>query len=207
MDGIKGFLQKDTAGMPNWVWLIVVAGGIAAAYFIPKFMGKNSSTDTSSTDTSGQGLGLAIDPTTGLPYAVEGLVPSGAGAGGGGGSSSEPPPPPTTTPPGGGNPPPPKPPPAHRTFKITADFKKQHGGHTLHAIAEMFGISYDALYEANKKLLGPDKNHAKYKVGDVLTIPTATPPKSPILPPGPGGPVVSPRSTVWPGGTTQVRVA
>lgn len=93
--GIQGFLGKDTAGLPNWAWLLVVAGGIAAAYFVPKFLGGQSSSSTSSTDQSAQaqaqgqggptGIGLAVDPTTGLPYAVEGLSPSGGLAGGGGG--------------------------------------------------------------------------------------------------------------------------
>jgi LysM repeat protein len=81
MAKISGFLGKDTAGLPNWAWLVVVGAGLAAAYIVPKFFGSSASTPsststTASTDTTG--LGLAIDPTTGLPYAVEGLVPSGA---------------------------------------------------------------------------------------------------------------------------------
>lgn len=91
-NGIQGFLGKDTAGLPNWGWMLVIVGGIAAAYFVPKFLGGQSSS-TSSTDQSAQaqgqggpsGIGLAVDPTTGLPYAVEGLSPSGGLAGGGGG--------------------------------------------------------------------------------------------------------------------------
>jgi LysM repeat protein len=82
--GFKGFLTGTTAGLPNWAWILVVGGGIAAAYFLPKLLGSSSSsttTPTTGTDTSG--IGLAVDPTTGLPYAVEGLVPSGANAGDG----------------------------------------------------------------------------------------------------------------------------
>src|SRR6266704_1488198 len=79
--GIEGFLKGETAGLPNWAWILIVAAGIAAAVIVPKFFGGASSTDTSSTPDSG--IGLAIDPTTGLPYAVEGLVPLGAGAGAG----------------------------------------------------------------------------------------------------------------------------
>jgi len=91
--GISGFLNKDTAGLPNWAWGLVVVGGIAAAYIVPKFLGgasSTTSTDQTSTNTGtgASGLGLAIDPTTGLPYAVEGLVPSGAGAGAGGRGST-----------------------------------------------------------------------------------------------------------------------
>lgn len=78
---IGGLLKAQTGPLPNWAWLVVIVGGVAAAYLIPKFLNKNSTTqpDQTSTDagTGNSGLGLAIDPTTGLPYAVEGLVPSG----------------------------------------------------------------------------------------------------------------------------------
>lgn len=78
-DGKVGsFLNAETAGLPNWAWLLVVAAGIAAAVFIPKIAGKGI--EKKQETEEGKGLGLAIDPTTGLPYAVEGLVPSG-GAG------------------------------------------------------------------------------------------------------------------------------
>lgn len=87
-------LQKDTAGIPNWGWLLIIGAGIVAAYIVPKFLSGGSSSSSSPTTTSktpdqassdsgtsNSGLGLAIDPTTGLPYAVEGLVPSGGMAG------------------------------------------------------------------------------------------------------------------------------
>jgi hypothetical protein len=84
MPKIGGFLKADTAGLPNWVWLGVIAAGVGVAYFLPKFMGtKQADQASTGTGTDASGLGLAIDPTTGLPYAVEGLVPSGAGAGAG----------------------------------------------------------------------------------------------------------------------------
>jgi hypothetical protein len=83
--GIKGFMTGSTMGLPNWAWILIVGGGIAAAYFLPKLLGSSSSssssTPTTGTGTGTSGIGLAIDPTTGLPYAVEGLVPSGASAG------------------------------------------------------------------------------------------------------------------------------
>jgi hypothetical protein len=91
---VGSFLQQSTAGLPNWAWLLVIAGGIAAAVIVPKFI--NKGTTASTTTPSASGLGLAIDPTTGLPYAVEGLVPSGGITT----STSAPPPPetqPTTT--------------------------------------------------------------------------------------------------------------
>lgn len=80
--GAGSFLSKDTAGLPNWAWIVVIGAGIAAVYVVPKFLGQSSSpSSTSGTSGDTSGLGLAIDPTTGLPYAVEGLVPSGGTTG------------------------------------------------------------------------------------------------------------------------------
>ena len=44
-------------------------------------------------------------------------------------------------------------------------------GDTLNKIAKKFGLTVDALLAANKQI----KNPNKISVGDVLTIPTATP--------------------------------
>lgn len=79
------FLQDETAGLPNWAWGLVVVAGLGIAVIVPKFFGKSGSTNDTATDngsSNASGIGLAVDPTTGLPYAVEGLVPSGATAGG-----------------------------------------------------------------------------------------------------------------------------
>lgn len=97
---IGEFFGRDTAGLPNWAWVLIVGAGIAAAYIVPKLLGNatgTSSQDAASTGTgtNASGLGLAIDPTTGLPYAVEGLVPSGGTAGT---VDNNPPPVPTQTP-------------------------------------------------------------------------------------------------------------
>lgn len=89
MADFKELLSKDTAGLPNWAWVLVVGAGITAAVIIPKLLnGKNSTGTTGTTATTGtdtgtaaSGIGLATDPTTGLPYAVEGLVPSGGTSG------------------------------------------------------------------------------------------------------------------------------
>lgn len=93
---VGGFLQQSTAGLPNWAWVLVIGAGIAAAIIVPKYLNQGQASST--TSSSGNGLGLAVDPTTGLPYAVEGLVPSGGNAGGGttatgggGGTSTQPP--------------------------------------------------------------------------------------------------------------------
>lgn len=57
------------------------------------------------------------------------------------------------------------------TYTITAADMKIKGG-VLHHIAARFGISYDALYNANVSVLGSNKNHAKFSTGTILTIPS-----------------------------------
>ena len=86
-----GFLMGETAGMPNWAWILVVAAGIVLAVIVPRVLNKGgggtatsapgTSTDNLNSGGGSSGLGLAIDPTTGLPYAVQGLVPSGGSSG------------------------------------------------------------------------------------------------------------------------------
>lgn len=66
---MEQFLQKETAGLPNWVWLVVVIGGIGAVYIAPKLFGnKSTSASTAGADTGGgvSGLGGYIP---GGPYA------------------------------------------------------------------------------------------------------------------------------------------
>ncbi len=89
--GASGFLMNETAGVPNWAWVLVVAAGVVLAVIVPRVFGnsKSASTATGSgtandplnSGNGSSGIGLAIDPTTGLPYAVSGLVPSGGSAG------------------------------------------------------------------------------------------------------------------------------
>jgi LysM repeat protein len=86
--GIRGFLERDTAGIPNWAWLIILPAGILAAIFIPRLFGSSSSSAASGTDTSGDlidpSTGLPygnayaayIDPTTGIPYSLEATTPT-----------------------------------------------------------------------------------------------------------------------------------
>ena len=86
-----GFLMGETAGVPNWAWILVVAAGIVLAVIVPRVLNKGgggtatsapgTSTDNLNSGGGSSGLGLAIDPTTGLPYAVQGLVPSGGSSG------------------------------------------------------------------------------------------------------------------------------
>lgn len=90
--GIAGFLGDSTAGLPNWAWLLVIGVGVTAAIVVPKLF-QGGAASSPATTGGASGLGLAIDPTTGLPYAVEGLAPSGGGTV----TSSGPPPLPTAT--------------------------------------------------------------------------------------------------------------
>lgn len=61
-----------------------------------------------------------------------------------------------------------------QTFTLTKTWLAAHKHGPLHQLADMFGITYQQLFDANKSILGNDPNHAKYKAGDVLTIPAAT---------------------------------
>lgn len=83
MDSLKGIFSEKIGPVP--VWLIAVAGGAVIVFLIRRYsssQGTQSSTDAGSSQGSNpSAVGLAVDPTTGLPYAVEGLVPSGAMAG------------------------------------------------------------------------------------------------------------------------------
>lgn len=70
---VGNFLKQSTAGLPNWAWILVVGAGIAAAYFVPKFLGSKTSQPGVTS-----GAVPTVDPATGLPY-----VPGGPYAGGG----------------------------------------------------------------------------------------------------------------------------
>jgi hypothetical protein len=164
---LHNLLSKETAGLPNWAWLLVVAAGLAAAYLIPKFIGGQGSASggdqgTASGDipTSPSGVGLAVDPTTGLPYAVSGLVPSGANAG----ITTPPPPPPQTPPPATTTP---TPPPASQPQKwYTIPKWPNNKSGTFQDIASKFGISVDRLYQLNPQI---NKN-AKLDAGWTIRI-------------------------------------
>ncbi len=94
MEGIKKLLTASTAGLPNWAWILVIGGGIAAAIFVPKLFGGGKS-DTSGTDTTGTDGGTPADLSSLSP-----TVPSVGGYSGPDTSSGygvTPPPVPTTT--------------------------------------------------------------------------------------------------------------
>ncbi|HET7639370.1 MAG TPA: hypothetical protein VFK47_11590, partial [Ktedonobacteraceae bacterium] len=80
--GIAGFLEKETGGVPNWVWGLVIVIGIGAAYIVPKFFGGSGTGGTSTTDGS----------TATGDQTLAGYTPAGAYAGYGGSTPT-----PTTT--------------------------------------------------------------------------------------------------------------
>lgn len=51
--GVRGFLERETAGLPNWVWLVVLGLGIAVAYVLPRFV--HTSNAPASSDTAQPG--------------------------------------------------------------------------------------------------------------------------------------------------------
>ena len=38
--GAGGFLMGETAGVPNWAWILVVAAGIILAVIVPRVLNK-----------------------------------------------------------------------------------------------------------------------------------------------------------------------
>lgn len=178
-EGIGGFLSSQTAGLPNWAWIGVVAAGLGAAYLFPKFFGGGATGATTTTDQGAGGIGLAVDPTTGLPYAVEGLVPSGAFAGGGGtGIISQPPsaPPPIVTQPRppitstgvpigditGGNIRPPNFPQAGQRFVTAQRWPNTLG--SLSGIASQSGTSLARIEQLNPQITNPNLIYAGQQI-------------------------------------------
>lgn len=72
------FLSQSFGGMPLWIWGVILAGGIALAYFGPKLLG--GLTGSSNQGGSSQAtLPSNIDPVTGVPYSVEESINPGTG--------------------------------------------------------------------------------------------------------------------------------
>lgn len=78
MNGLGEFLRRPIAGMPAWVWLIVVVGGgVAVAIFIRRQGSSNSQSGTLGSNPGGQqapGDYSQIDPYTGVPYTIESQI-------------------------------------------------------------------------------------------------------------------------------------
>lgn len=62
---IGEFMGKETAGLPNWAWVLVIVAGVAATIFLPKlipgFGGSGSSSSTTSGTTTDPNAGSASD--------------------------------------------------------------------------------------------------------------------------------------------------
>lgn len=187
---IGGFLKAQTGPLPNWAWIVVIVGGVAAAYIVPKFLAKNSTgaADATTTDagTPNSGLGLAIDPTTGLPYAVEGLVPSGATVGT---QSSYLPPTPTTPASDNlaNNPFYPILPPNTSNIPSATGSYYQYGGQWYTIVSGPEGRIWGAL--------------GKMSAQQAMNTPIGPTTKRLLIEPA------SAYNPAWPGGTTQTRVA
>lgn len=180
--GITGFLGKDTAGLPNWAWLLVVGAGLAAAYVLPKLFGNSSSSSTSgtsSTDSTGNDS-LAVDPTTGLPY-----NPAGAFAGG------------IQGPAGPAGPPGPQGPPGVSTGGTTIGTTTGTTGVECPGAIRACPAGYTPTYST-----GADGCPAMtcMPTGTTSNTPTATATPSPV-------PLAVMTSPAWPGQSRQVRVA
>lgn len=72
---MSSFLQQETAGLPNWTWIVVAGGGIALAYIVPKFFSSSQTTSTTSPSSA-----YAIDPTTGMLFPINGIQSLSAGS-------------------------------------------------------------------------------------------------------------------------------
>lgn len=59
--GIQGFLERETAGLPNWVWLLIVGAGIGVAYILPRFVSTSNGAPTSNAGATQTG---AVDTGT-----------------------------------------------------------------------------------------------------------------------------------------------
>lgn len=90
LGGIKAFLQASTAGLPNWVWGVIIVGGGIAAFVVPKlFKSSSTAAASSGTDTGGAASGVTdgsggqsgLDSGLNNPYSG-GLDQGGGGLGG-----------------------------------------------------------------------------------------------------------------------------
>lgn len=69
---MMNFLNRPLLGLPLWIWLLVVLGGVLIAVpLIKKFTGGGSSNSLGSGQTTTTTPDANIDPNTGIPYAVE----------------------------------------------------------------------------------------------------------------------------------------
>lgn len=207
--GVGGFLKGSTGPLPNWAWGLVIVGGVAVAYFIPKFFGRQGtgSQTAGNTGTSDQsGLGLAIDPTTGLPFAVEGLVPSGGTTGGtgGGGATPQPPVPPVPPTP---TPTPVQPQPVNTAWTPLLNVWPRNIPVSYGQHITIGGVTYVTGGGGGGRIWGvPANNPASKTLASWNNVPIEPGQKQLLY--QPGNPALQPLTTQpnWPGGITQMRV-
>ena len=81
MGKLGTFLQKETAGLPNWAWILVIIGGAGAGYYFVRknsaatsTAGSNAASQPSATGQSTSGAagsyGSAIDYSSSLPVSA-----------------------------------------------------------------------------------------------------------------------------------------
>lgn len=79
LDKLKAFLLRDTAGVPNWGWLIVIAGGIVVAIVVQRrggFLADSGATGSGETVGTGDPLaGSGGSQGSGLPPSDTALPP------------------------------------------------------------------------------------------------------------------------------------
>lgn len=146
MGKLSTFMQKETAGLPNWAWILVIIGGAGVGYYFVRknsaatsTAGANAASQPSATGQSTSGAegsyGSAIDYSSSLPVSatnasspvyVLGTSPS----------TNPTPPPPQPTP----QPPPPQPTPQQKitirqpvTSGQTAQYDATHSGVPIHS--------------------------------------------------------------------------
>lgn len=64
--------EGSLAGLPMWAWGLILAGGIAAAFLLPKLRKSTTSSSLGSGQTTPTDPN--IDPNTGVPYAIESAI-------------------------------------------------------------------------------------------------------------------------------------
>ena len=79
MDKLKRFMGTQIGPLPMGIWLIIIGGVGVAVFVLPRFFGHG--TNQTSGGTGAAGSSTAIDPATGLPYAIQGFNPGGGTVG------------------------------------------------------------------------------------------------------------------------------
>ena len=181
--GIKGFLSKEMAGLPVWVWGLVIVAGIGAAYFIPKLFGGQQASDTSGAPGGGAFAGqvpagcvasdsggscpagytqmqLADGTVLCCPQSATGGLGGGTGGGGGGGGGITPTPTPTPTPGPGIH--------CHRTY-VVGNFPAGNANLGWAHVAAAGKTSVDTLIKCNPGVV-PAGGHGSATPGMVLCV-------------------------------------